>query len=57
MDSNDTCSAASTLDSALEKTSYPQMFLKELKCIELKVIRDVIAIWVIFFSDDDSDEE
>ena len=41
-----------------KKKSYPQMFLKELKCIELKVIRHIYGnLSNFFFSDDDSDEE
>ena len=41
MDSNQICLAVITLDSALKKEDnyYPQVFLKECKCIEKKVIR------------------
>ena len=41
MDSNQICLAVITLDSALKKEDnyYPQVFLKECKYIEKKVIR------------------
>ena len=49
MDSNHTCLAVISLDSALKKDEnyYPQVFLKESKYIKKKVIR--------FFSDNLSD--
>ena len=39
-DSNHTCLAVSSLDSALKKdwNRYPQVFLKECKCIEKNVV-------------------
>ena len=42
-DSNHTCLAAISLDSALKKNDnyYPQVFLKECKYIEKKVIRHI----------------
>ena len=57
VESNHTCLAVISLDSALKKEgiNYPQAFLKECKYIEMKVIRH-------FHDDlessyDDSDEE
>ena len=43
MDSNHTCLAIITLDSGLKKddSDYLQVFLKECKCIEKKVIRHI----------------
>ena len=43
IDSNHTCLAAISLDSALKKNDYyyPQVFLKECKYIEKKVIRHI----------------
>ena len=44
MDSNHTCLAVISLDSALKKDEiyYPQVFLKECKSIEKKVVRHII---------------
>ena len=44
VDSNHTCLAAISLDSALKRDGsyYPQVFLKECKYIEKKVIRHMI---------------
>ena len=43
VDSNHTCLAVITLDSALKKdeSCYPQVFLKEYKYIKKKVIRHI----------------
>ena len=45
------------MDSSLKKDKnyYPQVFLKECKCIEKKVVRHIID--VLESSSDDSDEE
>ena len=45
MESNHTWLAVISLDSALNKDGnyYPQVFLKECKCIKKKVIRHIIA--------------
>ena len=59
LDSNHTCWAVISLDSALKKDEnyYPQAFLKS-KYIENKVIRHVHYNLSYFSSDDDkSDEE
>ena len=42
---NYTCLAVISLDSALKKDEnyYPQVFLKERKCIKKKVIRHIIV--------------
>ena len=55
--SNHTCLAVISLDSSLKKDKnyYPQVFLKECKCIEKKVVRHIID--VLERSSDDSDEE
>ena len=50
----------SSLDSALSKDEkyYPQVFLKESKYIEKKIVRHIINDLECFFDDsDDSDEE
>ena len=41
--SNHTCLAVISLDSALKKDDnyYPQVFLKEYKCIEKKLVRHI----------------
>ena len=60
VDSNDTSLAIITLDSALKKDEnyYPQVFLRECKYIEKKVIRHINDNLSDFSSDDDeSDEE
>ena len=59
MDSNHTCLAAISLDSALKKDEnyYLQVFLKECKYIEKKVIRHIRHIVDLESSSDDSDEE
>ena len=43
MDSNHTCLAVISLDSALKKDEnyYPQVFLKECKYVEKKVVRHI----------------
>ena len=60
VDSNHTCLAVISLDSALSKDGnyYPQVFLKECKYIEKKVLRHIIDDLESCFDDsDDSDEE
>ena len=60
VDSNHTCLAVVSLDSALKKCEnyYPQVFLKECKYIEKKVVRQIINDLESSFGDsDDSDEE
>ena len=54
--SNHTCLAVTSLDSALKKDEnyFPLVFLKECKCIEKKVIRNIIDYIESFY--DDSDE-
>ena len=57
--SNHTCLAVITLDSALKKDDnyYPQVFLKECKYIEKKVVRHINDNLSDFsFDDDESDE-
>ena len=58
-DSNHTCLAVISLDSALKKDEnyYLQVFFKECKYIEKKVIRHINDNLRDFYSDDDSDEE
>ena len=60
IDLNHTCLAAISLENGFKKdvNYYPQVFLKECKYIEKKVIRH-ISEDIEFFSDDsdDSDEE
>ena len=59
IDSNHTCLAVISLDSALKKdeSSYPQVFLKECKFIEKKVIRHINDNLSDFSTSDESDEE
>ena len=60
LDSNHTCLAVISLDSALKKNEnyYLQVFLKKCKSIEKKVIRHINDNLSDFSSDDDeSDEE
>ena len=60
VDSRHTCLAVISLDSALKKDEnyYPQVFLKECKYIDKKVIRHIIDDLETSFDDsDDSDEE
>ena len=63
VDSNHTCLAVITLDSALKKNDifYPQVFLKECKYIEEKVTRYIIDDIESSFDDsddsNDSDED
>ena len=60
LDSNLTCLAIISLDSALKKDDnyYPQMFLKECKYIEKKVVRHINDNLSDFcFSPDESNEE
>ena len=46
VDSNHTCLAVVTLDSALKKDDsyYPEVFLKECKYIEKKVVRHIMIV-------------
>ena len=55
--SNHTCLAVITFDSALKKNDnyYPQVFLKECKYIEKKVIRLINDNLSDFSSEDDED--
>ena len=55
MDSNHTCLAVISLDSALKKDEnyYPQVFLKECKYIKRKVIWHISQDIKIFSSDSD----
>ena len=59
MHSNHTCLAVISLDSALKKDEnyYPQVFLKDCKYIEKKVIRHINENLRHFSSSDESDEE
>ena len=63
VDSNNTCLAVISLDSALKKDEnyYPQVFLKECKYIENKVNRHIVddleSSSDDFDDSDDSDEE
>ena len=60
LDSNHTCSAVISLDSALKKDGnyYPQVFIKEYKYIEKKVVRHSHDNLSDFsYSSDESDEE
>ena len=60
VDSNYTCLAVISLDSALRKDDnyYPQVFLKECNYIEKKVVRHIIDDFESSSDDsDDSDEE
>ena len=59
VDSNHTCLAVTSLDSALKKDEnyYPQVFLKECKYIEKKVVRHIHDNLSYFSSSDESDEE
>ena len=62
MNSNHTCLTVISLDSTLKKdwNYYPQVFLKECKFIEKKVVRHIIDD-ILFIdlecSPDDSEEE
>ena len=57
MDSNHTCLAVNSLDSAFKKDDncYPQVFLKECKYTEKKVIRHINDNVSHFSSSDKSD--
>ena len=59
VDSNHTCLAVISLDSALKKDEnyYPQFFLKECKDIEKKVVRHIDYNLSNFSYFDESDEE
>ena len=59
IDSNHTCLAVITLESALKEDEnyYPQVFLKRSKYIEKKVIRYVNDNLSDFSSSDESDQE
>ena len=59
VDSSHACLAVIRLDSALKKDGnyYPQVFLKECKYIEKKVIRHINDNLSDFSSSDESDEE
>ena len=58
MESNHTCLAVISLDSARKKDEnhYPQVFLKECKYIEKKVVRHINDNLSGFFFSDESDE-
>ena len=57
--SNHTCLAVISLDSVLKKDEnyYPQVFLKDCKYIERKVIRHINDNLSDFYSSDETDEE
>ena len=63
VDSSHTCLAVINLDFALKKDEnyYPQVFLKECKCIDKKVVRHIndnlSGVSTSFDESDDSDEE
>ena len=60
LDSNHTCLAVTNLDSALKKNDsyYPQVFLKECKYIEKKVVRHIHGNLSDFsYSSDEFDED
>ena len=59
MDSNHTCLAVISLDSALKKdrNCYPQVFLKECKCIEKKTVRHICDNLSYLSSSNGSDKE
>ena len=60
LDSNHTCLAAISMDSARKKydSYYPQLFLKECKYIKKKVVRHIHDNLSDFsFSSDESNEE
>ena len=59
LDSNHTCLAVISLDSALKKDEnyYPQVFLKECEYIETKIIRHINDNLSDFPSSDEPDEE
>ena len=59
VDSNHTCLAVISLDSALKKDDnyYRQVFLKECKYIEKKVIRHINDNFSHLSSSDDDDDE
>ena len=59
MESNHTCLAVISLDSALKNNEnyYPQMFLKECKYIKEKVIRHINDNLSDFSSSDKSNKE
>ena len=59
VDSNHNCLAVISLDSALKKNkSYcPQVFLKECKYFEKKVVRHIIGYLSDLSYSDESDEE
>ena len=60
LDSNHACLPVITLDSALKEDEnyYPQVFLKECKYIEKKVVRHIHDSLSNFsYSSDESDEE
>ena len=57
--SNHTCLAVISLDSALKKyeNCYLQVFLKECKCINKKLVRHIIDDLESFSDDSDDSEE
>ena len=59
VDFNHTCSAVINLDFVLKKDEiyYPQMFLKEYKCMEKKVIKHINDNSSDFSSPSESHEE
>ena len=63
VDSNHTCLAVISMDSSLKKDDsyYPQVFFKECRCLEEKIIRHIINDYKSYSVDsvdsNDSDEE
>ena len=59
VESNHTCLAVITMDSALKKNDnfYPKVFLKECKNVKKRVTRHINNNMSDFSSDDESDEE
>ena len=59
LDSNHTCLAIISMDSALKQDDnyYPQVFLKECKYIEKKVVRHIHDNLSDFSFSDESDEK
>ena len=59
LDSNHTCLAVISMDSALKQDDnyYPQVFLKECKYIEKKVVRHIHDNLSDFSFSDESDEK
>ena len=59
MDSKHTCLAVISLDSALikDRSCYPQVFLKECKCVEKKAVRHIFDNLSYLSSSNGSDKE